>query len=118
MWETNLLFTECLDVLGNDIAVFSYEKSSEIIKNYVNIKYLFVRDLNDQYQTVLNEHKGKYFYVFWDTGNVPVICAPIEKIFDNSADVTAVGFDTYAVSVDYKAAIIFDHNDSVKLQYI
>ena len=99
-------FEECLIILGNEVIVFSQEKSEEIYRKFEE-EYSFtpygrIDWKNDEYHETTIEELNKSFYdeaerclVIWSHGTDPVIEAKIIEIINNIDSLTMVSPDVW-----------------------
>ncbi|BCG60808.1 CDI toxin immunity protein [Paenibacillus sp. URB8-2] len=103
---SNSLFEECLVALGDEVAIYSQQKTEEIYQKfeeeYPFTTYGRIDWKNKQYQEITIEDLNKNLtdleercLIVWSHGEEPVIEAKLVEILKNIDDVTAVSPDVW-----------------------
>lgn len=124
-WHKSELLQECIDFTG--AKCFDYYESNKIsnefeekipINQYGRMDFAKFKltntivHVNELYQFV---DKSKEFYIIWSNVELPCLKVDIDTIIKFIDDVTAVSFDTWLVSLDYKIIIEFYHEGEITL---
>ncbi|VYU67853.1 hypothetical protein [Clostridium tertium] len=124
-WENNVLLQECIESTGGK--VLNYDDGNKILEEIqskipfrLNGRVDFSRfKYKNNINTIssINEliKSSTEFYVMWDEENLPCLKSELKDIINSIDDVTAVSFDTWAVSSDYNIIIEFYHEGEITL---
>ena len=123
-WKSNVLFTECVDIL-HGCKIISLEETERLFEqlrknfpmtkcgcidwNYIKMS-LKIHDVHE-IKNVCDV--SAEYYILWDQKGIPFVRCQLMKIIDNLDDVLAVSFDTWILSYDGKEVIEFQHEGNV-----
>lgn len=123
-WKKDILFNECLESL-KEYEIISLEKTNDMFKyicerfpmtyygrfDWVNMnKFAEISNIQEILQIY---NIQDYFYVLWDTHNIPCVKSKLDFILSAIDDVLAVGFNTWLLSSNKEEMIEFYHNGDV-----
>lgn len=123
-WKKDILLNECLENL-KEYEVISLEKTNDIFKyisdkfpmtsygrfDWVNMKKF--TEINNMQEILQIYNIQDYFYILWDTYNIPCIKCKLNFILSAIDDVLAVGFNTWLLYLNKKEMIEFYHNGDI-----
>ena len=109
--DTNPLFNECLESLGNETLIFSQEKSQQIATILMNsfpitvsgridweqIDNQFIASNKEQIISLIRANQldfDEQIFIIWDNYEIPVVSTNLDKVFQSLVDVDAVSFIT------------------------
>lgn len=107
--DTNPLFNECLESLGDETLIFSQEKSQQIATNLINSFPITVSGKIDWEQidnqlivpnkerliSLIRTNKldfDEQIFILWDNYEIPVVSTSLNNVFQSLVDVDAVSF--------------------------
>ncbi|PGS03257.1 hypothetical protein [Bacillus pseudomycoides] len=122
------LFNECLISLGNNVMIFSKEKSAELYTEFQD-EVPFTQYTRVDWDKVSN-HKHinslkesaeflnqEDVNIYWSYGDFPVLKVNIEKVIRAFDDVTAVSADTY-LYVPNKYVVEIHHEGEMRVGFL
>ncbi|MFV1009557.1 hypothetical protein [Bacillus cereus] len=107
--DTNPLFSERLESLGNETLIFSQEKSQQIAIILMNsfpitvsgridweqIDNQFIASNKEQLISLIRANQLNFdeqIFIIWDNYEIPVVSTNLDKVFQSLVDVDAVSF--------------------------
>ncbi|HFJ9426514.1 hypothetical protein LKL95_12220 [Bacillus cereus] len=107
--DTNPLFSERLESLGNETLIFSQEKSQQIAIILMNsfpitvsgridweqIDNQFIASNKEQLISLIRANQldfDEQIFIIWDNYEIPVVSTNLDKVFQSLVDVDAVSF--------------------------
>lgn len=123
-WETNILLQECLAAMGDQAEIVPFEEGAELVSALNRVLRGLFRPENqycpagweelDSVEEILPQWMGCRVYVVWDGGELPVVHGSLSSVVRNVEDVTAVSFDTWVVSEDFKGLVEMKGNGEIR----
>lgn len=122
------LFDECLIALGDNVTIFSKERSIELYSTFQD-KVPFTQYARIDWSKMNNNKninhvmefahilKQEYVYIYWSYGTFPVLRVQIDKVIKVFHDVTAVSADTY-LYVPNKYVIEIYHEGEMRIGFL
>ncbi|EOP02216.1 hypothetical protein ICS_05548 [Bacillus cereus BAG2O-3] len=107
--DTNPLFNECLESLGNETLIFSQKKSQQIATTLIDLFPITVsgrinwEQIDNQF-IALNKKQlislirpnqldfDEQIFIIWDNFKIPVVSTNLDKVFQSLVDIEAVSF--------------------------
>ncbi|MEH7178262.1 CDI toxin immunity protein [Neobacillus vireti] len=126
--DFGLLFGECIEALGNEVTIFSNEKSNELYDSFQNQvpftpftrvdwskinHHHLISDLSEV-ASLLNQ---EFVEVYWSYGNYPVIKTNFQNVINAFDDLITVSSDTY-LYVPMKYVIEVYHDGEKTIGYL
>ncbi|MGQ7724001.1 MULTISPECIES: CDI toxin immunity protein [unclassified Bacillus (in: firmicutes)] len=107
--DTNPLFSERLESLGNETLIFSQEKSQQIAIILMNsfpitvsgridweqIDNQFIASNKEQLISLIRANQldfDEQIFIIWDNYEIPVVSTNLDKVFQSLVDVDAASF--------------------------
>lgn len=128
------LFQECIDVLGEDITIYSEEDTSKLFSEFASIFPITswgqvdwialddkITDIDLSSLVKMLKRRGLEnltVIVLWNYSDAPAIRANLENILINLNDVIAVGSDTFLFSPENRFVIEFHHEGEITLGFL
>ncbi|WP_142344282.1 CDI toxin immunity protein [Bacillus cereus] len=120
--DTNPLFNECIESLGDETVIFSQKKSQEIANTLINsfpitvsgkidwgqINNQLIALNKEQLISLIKENKPDFdeqIFILWDNYEIPVISTNLDKVFQSLVDIGAVSFYFWLLDKEYKFII-------------
>lgn len=123
-WKKDILLNECLENL-KEYEVISLEETNDIFQ-YISDKFPMTSygrfdwanmkkftEINNMQEILQIYNTQDYFYVLWDTYDIPCVKCKLNFILSYIDDVLAVGFNTWLLSLNKKEMIEFYHNGDI-----
>lgn len=117
--EKNVLLLECMEALGTGGKVLEKEKKNIVYGIFkkrlpflpcgIDWKQFDLYYKIYKLEDIFEKCKCKEFYIIW-CDELPIIISDIATIITHIEDVSAVEFDTWLFSVDYREIIEFHHD--------
>ncbi|PGD10569.1 CDI toxin immunity protein [Bacillus toyonensis] len=132
--DTNPLFNECLESLGDKTIIFSQEKSQQITTNLIKSFPITVSGRIDWGQidnqllvtnkekliSLININKPDFdeqIFILWDNYKVPVVSTNFDKVFQSLVDIDAVSFHYWLLDKDYKFIIEIEDEEMIRVGF-
>ncbi|NBD25408.1 CDI toxin immunity protein [Paenibacillus glycinis] len=123
------LFEECIDVLGDEVRIYSLDESVRIVAHMViafpftewgRVDWKLVKSKTlikklDELSDVMQLDLNKGYYVVWDELNLPVIETKLARLIERQDDVTAVGFNVWFINFEIKTIIEVHHEGEINV---
>lgn len=120
--DTNPLFNECIESLGDETLIFSQKKSQQIANTLINsfpitvsgridweqIDNQLIALNKEQLISLIKENKPDFdeqIFILWDNYEIPVISINLDKVFQSLVDIGAVSFYFWLLDKEYKFII-------------
>ncbi|PEC13164.1 hypothetical protein CN300_02455 [Bacillus thuringiensis] len=132
--DTNPLFNECLESLGDETLIFSQEKSKQIATNLMNLFPITVSGRIDWEQIdnqLLASNKeqlislikanqldfDEQIFIIWDNYEIPVVSTNLDKVFQSLVDVDAVSFYYWLLNKEYRFVIEISDEELIRVGF-
>lgn len=132
--DTNPLFNECLESLGDKTIIFSQEKSQQITTNLIKSFPMTVSGRIDWGQidnqllvtnkekliSLININKPDFdeqIFILWDNYKVPVVSTNLDKVFQSLVDIDAVSFHYWLLDKEYKFIIEIEDEEMIRVGF-
>ncbi|WP_141535045.1 hypothetical protein [Bacillus cereus] len=132
--DTNPLFNECLESLGDETLIFSREKSKQIATNLMNLFPITVSRRIDWEQIdnqliVSNKEQlisliranqldfDEQIFIIWDNYEIPVVSTNLDKVFQSLVDIDAVSFYYWLLNKEYKFVIEINDEELIRVGF-
>ncbi|WP_141559138.1 hypothetical protein [Bacillus cereus] len=132
--DTNPLFNECLESLGDETLIFSQEKSKQIATNLMNLFPITVSGRIDWKQIdnqliVSNKEQllsliranqldfDEQIFIIWDNYEIPVVSTNLDKVFQSLVDIDAVSFYYWLLNKEYKFVIEINDEELIRVGF-
>ncbi|PES09322.1 hypothetical protein COK15_30945 [Bacillus cereus] len=132
--DTNPLFNECLESLGDETLIFSREKSKQIATNLMNLFPITVSGRIDWEQIdnqliVSNKEQlisliranqldfDEQIFIIWDNYEIPVVSTNLDKVFQSLVDIDAVSFYYWLLNKEYKFVIEINDEELIRVGF-
>lgn len=132
--DTNPLFNECLESLGDKTIIFSQEKSQQITTNLIKSFPITVSGRIDWGQidnqllvtnkekliSLININKPDFdeqIFILWDNYKVPVVSTNFDKVFQSLVDIDAVSFHYWLLDKEYKFIIEIEDEELIRVGF-
>ncbi|MGH1048594.1 hypothetical protein [Bacillus mycoides] len=132
--DTNPLFNECLESLGDETLIFSQEKSQQIASNLINLFPITVsgkidwEQIDNQLMTSNKEQLisliranqldfDEQIFILWDNYEIPVVSANLDKVFQSLVDVDAVSFYYWLLDKEYRFVIEIKDEEMIRVGF-
>ncbi|AKR13138.1 hypothetical protein AC241_31245 (plasmid) [Bacillus thuringiensis] len=120
--DTNPLFNECLESLGDETLIFSQEKSQQIATTLMNLFPITISGRIDWEQIdnkLIASNKeqlislirakqldfNEQIFILWDNYEIPVVSTNLNTVFQSLVDVDAVSFYYWLLDKEYRFVI-------------
>ncbi|PFR47878.1 hypothetical protein COK35_19320 [Bacillus cereus] len=132
--DTNPLFNECLESLGNETLIFSKEKSQQIATTLIDLFPITVsgrvdwEQIDNQLITSNKEQLislikanqldfDEQIFIMWDNFKIPVVSTNLDKVFQPLVDVEAVSFYYRLLDKEYRFVIEINDEELIKVGF-
>ena len=132
--DTNPLFNECLESLGNETLIFSQEKSQQIATILMNsfpitvsgridweqIDNQFIASNKEQLISLIRANQldfDEQIFIIWDNYEIPVVSTNLDKVFQSLVDVDAVSFYYWLLDKEYRFVIEINDEELIKVGF-
>ncbi|MGG0516603.1 hypothetical protein [Bacillus pseudomycoides] len=132
--DTNPLFNECLESLGDETLIFSQEKSQQIATNLINSFPITVSGKIDWEQidnqlivpnkerliSLIRTNKldfDEQIFILWDNYEIPVVSTSLDKVFQSLIDVDAVSFYYWLLDKEYRFVIEIKDEEMIRVGF-
>ncbi|MDR4943333.1 MULTISPECIES: CDI toxin immunity protein [Bacillus] len=132
--DTNPLFNECLESLGNETLIFSQKKSQQIATTLIDLFPITVSGRIDWEQIdnqfiALNKKQlislirpnqldfDEQIFIIWDNFKIPVVSTNLDKVFQSLVDVEAVSFYYWLLDKEYRFVIEINDEELIKVGF-
>lgn len=132
--DTNPLFNECLESLGDKTIIFSQKKSQQITTNLIKSFPITVSGRIDWGQidnqllvtnkekliSLININKPDFdeqIFILWDNYKVPVVSTNFDKVFQSLVDIDTVSFHYWLLDKDYKFIIEIEDEEMIRVGF-
>ncbi|PGW65303.1 hypothetical protein COE26_27580 [Bacillus cereus] len=132
--DTNPLFNECLESLGDETLIFSQEKSKQIATNLMNLFPITVSGRIDWEQIdnqliVSNKEQllsltranqldfDEQIFIIWDNYEIPVVSTNLDKVFQSLVDIDAVSFYYWLLNKEYIFVIEINDEELIRVGF-
>ncbi|TKI46923.1 CDI toxin immunity protein [Bacillus mycoides] len=132
--DTNPLFNECLESLGDETLIFSQEKSQQIATNLINLFPITVSGKIDWEQignqliasnkeqliSLIRENQldfDEQIFILWDNYEIPVVSTNLDKVFQSLVDVDAVSFYYWLLDKEYRFVIEIKDEEMIRVGF-
>ncbi|WP_141507158.1 CDI toxin immunity protein [Bacillus toyonensis] len=132
--DTNPLFNECLESLGNETLISSQEKSQQIATTLMNLFPIAVSGRIDWEQidtqliasnkkqliSLIRAHQldfDEQIFIIWDNYEIPVVSTNLDKVFQSLVDVDAVSFYYWLLDKEYRFVIEINNEELIKVGF-
>ncbi|SCC52724.1 CDI toxin immunity protein [Bacillus wiedmannii] len=132
--DTNPLFNECIESLGEETLIFSQNKSQQIANTLINSFPITVsRRINweqidnqlialnkEQLISLIKENKPGFdeqIFILWDNYEIPVISTNLDKVFQSLVDIDAVSFYFWLLDKEYKFIIEIKNEEMIMVGF-
>ncbi|PEK45064.1 hypothetical protein COF55_31260 [Bacillus toyonensis] len=132
--DTNPLFNECLESLGDETLIFSQEKSQQIATNLMNLFPITVsgridwEQIDDQLIPSNKEQLisliranqldfDEQIFIIWDNYEIPVVSTNLDKVFQSLVDVDAVSFYYWLLDKEYRFVIELNDEELIRVGF-
>ncbi|PHC05796.1 hypothetical protein COF04_04330 [Bacillus toyonensis] len=132
--DTNPLFNECLESLGDKTIIFSQKKSQQITTNLIKSFPITVSGRIDWGQidnqllvtnkekliSLININKPDFdeqIFILWDNYKVPVVSTNFDKVFQSLVDIDTVSFHYWLLDKDYKFIIEIADEEMIRVGF-
>ncbi|WP_144499370.1 hypothetical protein [Bacillus sp. FDAARGOS_235] len=132
--DTNPLFNECLESLGDETLIFSQEKSQQIATNLMNLFPITVSEridweqIDDQLIASNKEQLisliranqldfDEQIFIIWDNYEIPVVSTNLDKVFQSLVDVDAVSFYYWLLDKEYRFVIELNDEELIRVGF-
>ncbi|EEM04496.1 hypothetical protein bpmyx0001_32560 [Bacillus pseudomycoides DSM 12442] len=132
--NTNPLFNECLESLGDETLIFSQGKSQQIATNLIKSFPITVSGKIDWEQidnqlvvpnkerliSLIRAHKldfNEQIFILWDNYEIPVVGTNLDNVFQSLADVDAVSFYYWLLDKEYRFVIEIEDEEMIRVGF-
>ncbi|WP_144499464.1 hypothetical protein [Bacillus sp. FDAARGOS_235] len=132
--DTNPLFNECLESLGNETLISSQEKSQQIATTLMNLFPITVSGRIDWEQidtqliasnkkqliSLIRAHQldfDEQIFIIWDNYEIPVVSTNLDKVFQSLVDIDAVSFYYWLLDKEYRFVIEINNEELIKVGF-
>ncbi|HDR7869696.1 hypothetical protein QL993_09235 [Bacillus wiedmannii] len=132
--DTNPLFNECLESLGNETLIFSQKKSQQIATTLIDLFPITVSGRIDWEQIdnqfiALNKKQlisliranqldfDEQIFIIWDNFKIPVVSTNLDKVFQSLVDVEAVSFYYWLLDKEYRFVIEINDEELIRVGF-
>ncbi|PFN27026.1 hypothetical protein COJ69_00410 [Bacillus cereus] len=132
--DTNPLFNECLESLGNETLIFSQEKSQQIATILMNsfpitvsgridweqIDNQFIASNKEQLISLIKANQldfDEQIFIIWDNYEIPVVSTNLDKVFQSLVDVDAVSFYYWLLDKEYRFVIEINDEELIRIGF-
>ncbi|MEB9857304.1 hypothetical protein P4K50_28560, partial [Bacillus cereus] len=132
--DTNPLFNECLESLGNETLIFSQEKSQQIATILMNsfpitvsgridweqIDNQFIASNKEQIISLIRANQldfDEQIFIIWDNYEIPVVSTNLDKVFQSLVDVDAVSFYYWLLDKEYRFVIEINDEELIRVGF-
>ncbi|MCU5326016.1 CDI toxin immunity protein [Bacillus wiedmannii] len=132
--DTNPLFTECLESLGDKTLIFSQEKSQQIANNLINlfpitvsgkidweqIDNQLIASNKEQLISLIRANQldfDEQIFILWDNYEIPVVSTNLDKVFQSLIDVDAVSFYYWLLDKEYRFVIEIKDEEMIRVGF-
>ncbi|ASZ66223.1 hypothetical protein CJ306_13135 [Bacillus cereus] len=132
--DTNPLFSECLESLGNETLIFSQEKSQQIATILMNsfpitvsgridweqIDNQFIASNKEQLISLIRANQldfDEQIFIIWDNYEIPVVSTNLDKVFQSLVDVDAVSFYYWLLDKEYRFVIEINDEEWIRVGF-
>ena len=132
--DTNPLFNECLESLGNETLIFSQEKSQQIAIILMNsfpitvsgridweqIDNQFIASNKEQLISLIRANQldfDEQIFIIWDNYEIPVVSTNLDKVFQSLVDVDAVSFYYWILDKEYRFVIEINDEELIRVGF-
>ncbi|AKR09437.1 hypothetical protein AC241_12085 [Bacillus thuringiensis] len=132
--DTNPLFNECLESLGNETLIFSQEKSQQIATILMNlfpitvsgridweqIDNQFIASNKEQLISLIRANQldfDEQIFIIWDNYEIPVVSTNLDKVFQSLVDVDAVSFYYWLLDKEYRFVIEINNEELIRVGF-
>ncbi|WP_142337904.1 hypothetical protein [Bacillus thuringiensis] len=133
--DTNPLFNECLESLGNETLIFSQEKSQQIATILMNlfpitvsgridweqIDNQFIASNKEQLISLIRANQldfDEQIFIIWDNYEIPVVSTNLDKVFQSLVDVDAVSFYYWLLDKEYRFVIEINDEELIRVGFL
>ncbi|MCU5706744.1 hypothetical protein OCF67_21515 [Bacillus wiedmannii] len=132
--DTNPLFNECLESLGNETVIFLQEKSQQIATILMNsfpitvsgridweqIDNQFIASNKEQLISLIRANQldfDEQIFIIWDNYEIPVVSINLDKVFQSLVDVDAVSFYYWLLDKEYRFVIEMNNEELIRVGF-
>jgi len=132
--DTNPLFNECLESLGDETLIFSQEKSQQIATTLMNLFSITISGRIDWEQIdnqLIASNKeqlislirakqldfNEQIFILWDNYEIPVVSTNLNTVFQSLVDVDAVSFYYWLLDKEYRFVIEIIDEELIKVGF-
>ncbi|KMP70573.1 CDI toxin immunity protein [Bacillus wiedmannii] len=132
--DTNPLFNECLESLGNETLIFSQKKSQQIATTLIDLFPITVSGRIDWEQidnqfialnkkqliSLIRPHQldfDEQIFIIWDNFKIPVVSTNLDKVFQSLVDVEAVSFYYWLLDKEYRFVIEINDEELIRVGF-
>ncbi|WP_434166717.1 CDI toxin immunity protein [Bacillus thuringiensis] len=132
--DTNPLFNECLEFLGNETLIFSQKKSQQIATTLMNsfpitvsgridweqIDNQFIASNKEQLISLIRANQldfDEQIFIIWDNYEIPIVSTNLDKIFQSLVDVDAVSFYYWLLDKEYRFVIEINDEELIRVGF-
>ena len=132
--DTNPLFNECLESLGNETLIFSQEKSQQIATILMNsfpitvsgridweqIDNQFIASNKEQLISLIRANQldfDEQIFIIRDNYEIPVVSTNLDKVFQSLVDVDAVSFYYWLLDKEYRFVIEINDEELIRIGF-
>ncbi|CDN35921.1 CDI toxin immunity protein [Bacillus thuringiensis] len=132
--DTNPLFNECPESLGNETLIFSQEKSQQIATILMNsfpitvsgridweqIDNQFIASNKEQIISLIRANQldfDEQIFIIWDNYEIPVVSTNLDKVFQSLVDVDAVSFYYWLLDKEYRFVIEINDEELIRVGF-
>ncbi|HDR7355629.1 TPA: hypothetical protein QCX97_004876 [Bacillus wiedmannii] len=132
--DTNPLFNECIESLGNETLIFSQKKSQQIATTLIDLFPITVSGRIDWEQIdnqfiALNKKQlislirpnqldfDEQIFIIWDNFKIPVVSTNLDKVFQSLVDVEAVSFYYWLLDKEYRFVIEINDEELIRVGF-
>ncbi|HDR8488394.1 TPA: hypothetical protein QC445_005292 [Bacillus cereus] len=132
--DTNPLFNECLESLGDETLIFSQEKSQQIATNLMNlfpitvsgridweqIDNQLIASNKEQLISLIRANQldfDEQIFIIWDNHEIPVVSTNLDKVFQSLVDVDAVSFYYWLLNKEYRFVIEINDEELIRVGF-
>ncbi|PEP05700.1 hypothetical protein COE81_19470 [Bacillus wiedmannii] len=132
--DTNPLFNECIESLGEETLIFSQNKSQQIANTLINsfpitvsgrinweqIDNQLIALNKEQLISLIKENKPGFdeqIFILWDNYEIPVISTNLDKVFQSLVDIDAVSFYFWLLDKEYKFIIEIKNEEMIMVGF-
>ncbi|MGM2821048.1 CDI toxin immunity protein [Bacillus cereus group sp. Bce001] len=132
--DTNPLFNECLESLGNETLIFSQERSQQIATTLIDLFPITVSGRIDWEQldnqliasdkeqliSLIRANQLDFdgqIFIIWDNYKIPVVSTNLDKVFQSLVDVDAVSFYYWLLDKKYRFIIEINNEELIRVGF-